>query len=81
MSADQPDSLYLDHQRPTSVPEALANHTALRRLHLWGNALASLPDWLWDVRQLERLDLRWNPLDREPRWLADMERRGCTVWR
>src|SRR5579884_1123055 len=62
MALDPTDSVALNHQALTSLPETLAGRVELRQLHLWGNALTCLPAWLWDLHRLEQLVLADNQL-------------------
>jgi len=66
------NSLYLNDNNLTSLPESIGKLTKLKALYLGGNKLETLPESIGNLTNLEKLSLRMNKLESLPESIGNL---------
>jgi len=66
-------SIKLENNNFSSIPQILSDFEKLKRLNLSGNKLSSIPDFVAEFEDLEILDLRNNKIETLPSFIAELK--------
>lgn len=67
------EELKLPYRNLSHVPESISKLTDLKRLHLGGNFLDSIPDSITNLDQLQELNIRFNQIEYLPKDIGKMK--------